>query len=293
MSLLPVWSPWMDCYSSPCTYCVFPTSAMSTIRNRGSIPYIHWGSGSSPISANQPNFQLRDITAGTYDTYLRDFATAAKNWGHSFFLDFNPEMNVAGAYNPWGVNANGNLPSDYVPAWRHVHNIFTSVGVTNATWVWCPNIEYTGSYKPLSSLYPGDAYVDWTCLDGYNWGTNPWNPNVWLTFSQTFGPSYSNITGTIAPSKPMVIGETASTEYGGSKAAWITDMLKTQLPLNFPKIKGLLWFETYDPRGYDWPIETSSTSQSAFATNIKLPTYAANQFAATGSGKIQPLSSTG
>ena len=139
--------------------------------------------------------------------------------------------------------------------------------------------------SPTASLYPGDAYVDWTCLDGYNWGTNPWNPNVWLTFSQTFGPSYSNITGSIAPSKPMVIGETASTEYGGSKAAWITDMLKTQLPLNFPKIKGFLWFEMWDSRGYDWPIILSSTSQSAFATNIKLSSYAANQFAATGGRK--------
>ena len=266
---------------------------MNTVRNHGSIPFIHWGSGSSPTSANQPNFQLRDVTAGTYDSYLTSFATAAKSWGHPFFLDFNAEMNVAGAYNPWGVNANGNLPSDYVPAWRHVHDIFTSVGATNATWVWCPNVEYTGSYKPLSSVYPGDAYVDWTCLDGYNWGTNPWNPNVWATFAQTFGASYSLITGTIAPSKPMVIGETASTEYGGSKAAWITDMLKTQLPLNFPKIKGFLWYETWDSRGYDWPIETSSPSQSAFATNIKLSSYAANQFAGTGGGKVQPLSSTG
>ena len=163
-------------------------------------------------------------------------------------------MNLAGAYTPWGVNANGNSPSDYVPAWRHVHDIFTSVGATNATWVWCPNIEYQGSYKPLSSLYPGDAYVDWTCLDGDNWGTNPWNPNVWTTFAQTFGASDSLITGTIAPSKPMVIGETASTEYGGSKAAWITDMLKTQLPLNFPKIKGFLGFEAWDSRGYDSPM---------------------------------------
>ena len=286
MSLLPFASPWMNCNVSPCRYYAFPTSAMSAIRSRGSIPFFLWGSGSSPISPDQPNFQLRDITAGTYDSYIRSFATAAKSWGYPFFLSFDAEMNLK--WNPWGVLANGNLGSDFVPAWRHVHDIFTSVGATNATWVWCPNIEHSASYKPLSSLYPGDAYVDWTCLDGYNWGTQPLKPNVWLTFSQTFAPTYSLITGTIAPSKPMVIAETASTEYGGSKAAWITDMLKTQLPLYFPKIKGFLWFEVFD--GYDWPIETSSTSKSAFATYIQLSSYAANVFASLGAGKIKPLS---
>ena len=187
------------------------------------------------------------------------------------------------------MQRNGNLPDDFVPAWRHVHDIFTSVGANNATWVWCPNVEYTGSYQPLSTLYPGDAYVDWTCLDGYNWGTNPWKPNVW-GLQPDVPASYSKITGTIAPSKPMVIAETASTEYGGSKAAWITDMLKTQLPLYFPKIKAFLWFEKWDERGYDWPIETSSTSKSAFATNIQLALYAANNFASLASGKIKPLS---
>ena len=54
---------------------------------------------------------------------------------------------------------------------------------------------------------------------------------------------------TIAPSKPFIIAETASTEYGGSKAAWITDMLSTQIPLYFPKLKGFLWFEKRDDAG--------------------------------------------
>ena len=67
-------------------------------------------------------------------------------------------------------------------------------------------------------------------------------------------------------------------------------MLKTQLPTYFPKIKGFLWFEKYDERGYDWPIETSSTSKSAFATYIQLTNYAANSFAGLGSGKVMPLS---
>jgi endoglucanase len=66
-------------------------------------------------------------------------------------------------------------------------------------------------------VYPGDAYVDWTCLDGYNWGSNPaGNLGGWQTFDQVYHSTYHDIVDTLAPTKPMIIGEMASTEYGGS-----------------------------------------------------------------------------
>ncbi len=48
--------------------------------------------------------------------------------------------------------------------------MFTSAGASNVSWVWNPNVSYTGS-TPLGGLYPGDGYVDWVALDSYNWGT--------------------------------------------------------------------------------------------------------------------------
>ena len=73
---------------------------------------------------------------------------------------------------PLGEGANGNKPGEYVAAWRHVHDIFAAAGATNATWVWCPYADVTPQPAPSPSYYPGDAYVDWTCLDGYNWANN-------------------------------------------------------------------------------------------------------------------------
>jgi beta-mannanase len=277
-------SPFANCSSSPCTNYSFPSGAMELIRNHGSIPFFSWASQSTPSSPNEPNYQLSDVLNGTYDSYIRSFATAAKNWGHPFFLRFNWEMN--GNWFPWGANTNGNKPGESVAVWRHVHDIFTSVGATNASWVWCPNIDPEHHYQSLSSFYPGDSYVDWTCLDGYNWGTNPAKPDRWRTFDQLYYTSYHEITDTIAPSKPMIIGEVGSTEYGGSKAAWISDML-SKIPTSYPKIRGLLWFDRYDS-GMDWPIETSSSATSAFATGIHNPAYATNTFGTLGSGPIQP-----
>jgi hypothetical protein len=93
----------------------------------------------------------------------------------------------------------------------------------------------------------------------------------------------------VAPSKPIMIGETASAEDGGSKAAWITDLLTTQLPTNYPQIKAVLWFNWNggDPSA-QWPIDSSSTSQSAFAQGIASSYYTTNQFGSIAGGPIAP-----
>jgi beta-mannanase len=223
------------------------------VQNAGSLSLADMSTGSVP---------LRDITAGGYDSYLRTWATQAKAWGHPFFL--RPDWEMNGGWFPWGTtSANQNTPAEYVAAWRHMYDIFSSAGATNVTWVWCPNLEYNGSV-PFSQLYPGDAYVDWTCLDGYNKGSSS------VGFASLFGQSYTDLVK-LAPSKPVMIGETSSFEYSGAKAAWITDALGTQLPQRFPQVKAFVWFNwrIAENGGWsDWEIESSASSQAAFKSAI-------------------------
>ncbi len=115
-----------------------------------------------------------------------------------------------GGWFPWSEGVNGNKSGEFVTAWRHVHDIFTSVGATNVTWVWCPNIDPTNDFQNLESLYPGDEYVDWTGLDGYNWGTNPAKPDRWRSFDQLYKSTYDTIVKAVAPSKPLMISEIGS-----------------------------------------------------------------------------------
>ncbi len=260
-------------------YCGFQTAEYEAVRNHGAIPFFSWNPG-----PGTGNFTDAQIAAGAQDSYLRAWASAAKSWGHPLFLRFAWEMN--GSWFPWGVGNNGTRASDYVAMWRHVHDVFASEGATNVTWVWCPNIDPYNTLAPLSSLYPGDSYVDWTCLDGYN-GDDPW-----ASFGSLFTSSYNAITDTIAPSKPMIIGETASTETGGSKAQWITDLLGG-LPAGFPKIRGLLWFDKVGlgPGGYsDWPIESSLTATLAFLDGIQNSAYTTNTYATLNTSPIPPPS---
>jgi len=289
LSIVHFASPFADCSSSPCSFYRFPTSLMTRVREHGAIPFLSWSSQSTPSSVNESNFRLSDVIAGRYDAYVRSFAEAAKNWRHPFFLRFDHEMN--GDWFPWSEGVNGNQAGQYVAAWRHVHLIFTSVGVTNATWVWCPNASPTDTVAKLAELYPGDAYVDWTCLDGYNFGTNPSRSTSWMSFDEIYRSSYRKIVGAIAPTKPMIIGEVASSEHGGSKAAWIREMLR-ELSISYSKLRGVLWFDRYDS-DMDWPIETSSTAIAAFARGIRISAYTTNTYANLATSPIRPPGATG
>jgi hypothetical protein len=260
--------PFQTCWRGACTQNDFPRARLDAIRSYGAITMLNWSSMASPLAASEPQFTLAAVASGAYDTYIRSFAQAAAAWGHPFLLRFDWEMN--GNWFPWAEGANGNQPGSFVAAWRHVHDIFVAAGASNAKWVWCPNVDFEHQFVSYSELYPGSSYVDWTCLDGYNFGGSSW-----MTFNQVFSSSYQAIQQ-IAPSKPLIIGETASVEAGGSKAAWITDMFN-QLASGYPNIRALVWFDASDG-GNVWPLESSLSAEKAFAAGIASPAYTTNTY---------------
>lgn len=229
-------------------------SPLNRVRNAGRLSLVDAVTGSVP---------LRQIANGAYDTAFRTWAIQAKLWGHPFLLRFDFEMN--GGWEPWGTRPfNRSTPADFVAAWRHVHDIFTAAGATNVGWVWCPNTNAPHhKMTSFASLYPGSAYVDWTCLDGYNFG------KPWTSFARIFGSSYRQVMH-LAPDKPMLIGEVASTRHGGNKARWIRSMFHA-LATGFRNIDGLVWFDKWaldDGHELDWPIELSRSASDAFKRGI-------------------------
>ncbi len=278
---------WGDMFFSPqyCGgYCNFDPTLFDRVRNHGSIPFVTWAS--APATGA---FTNAAIAAGAQDAYLRRWARAAKRWGHPFFLRFDWEMN--GSWFGWGVGPNGNTAADYVAMWRHVHRVFESVGATNVTWVWCPNVDLD-HLAPLASLYPGDEYVDWVGLDGYNWGTNPAGHNGgWETFEQVYRSTYDTIVKWIAPGKPVIVSEVGSSEHGGSKAGWITDMLSVQLLKKFPKVAGVLWFDrrvVKRPTGWTGRSSLRARRRRAFASAIQKRAYTTNAYASLRGPKVSP-----
>jgi Glycosyl hydrolase family 26 len=293
-------APWDCAYSTP--RCATQDRFASNAGKEPSI--VHWGAGApwdhdfnywvgtlnlvnargdlNLVDLQSRSAKLRDVASGLYDSSFTRWAQQAKAWGHPFFLRWDWEMN--GSWFPWGTtSSNQNTPADYVAAWRHIHDLFSMAGAANVTWVWSVNAEYSATV-PIQKLYPGDGYVDWTSVDGYNKSSATW----WHTFRDLFASTYAHLLK-IAPSKPIMIAETSSREVGGSKAAWIRDAL-TQLSQNFPRVNAVVWFN-WRIDGDDWEIESSASSQAAFAAAVASPYYAPG--GGFGNlpllGKIKPL----
>jgi mannan endo-1,4-beta-mannosidase len=274
--------PFAECSGASCDFINFPRTPLENVRTHGAIPFFSWSSSATPQTANQRPYRLARIVDGSLDPFIRKFAESARQWEHPFFLRLNWEMN--GFWFPWSEGVNGNARGTFVAAWRHVHDIFAQVGAENVTWVWCPNVDFTRKLIPLNRVYPGHNYVDWTCLDGFNWGDRK-DSAGWQNFNQVFHETYKRVLR-IARNKPMVIGEVASNEKGGSKANWIKHTLKI-VPNKYRRIRALIWFDVVDGNT-NWPIESSKNSRRAFAHWIQRNVFRPNEYGGIEQSPIQP-----
>ncbi|KPK55573.1 MAG: hypothetical protein AMJ59_23660, partial [Gammaproteobacteria bacterium SG8_31] len=146
-------------------------------------------------------FSLENIASGKADEQLEHFAKGAKKFGKPLFVSFAHEMNTH--WYPWGNQD----PETYIKAYRHVHEVISRTA-PNITWVWNPDI-----YSAIGRYYPGDAYVDWVAIDGYNWHNKE-------TTAQIFEKS---LTEAKAYKKPIMIGEFACAKDSG---ACVSDFMK-------------------------------------------------------------------
>jgi hypothetical protein len=220
-------------------------------QSQGAIPELDW-----QPQDNGNGISFNDVTAGKYDGYINNFARATRSLGSPIRINLAPEVN--GNWEPWGIGNNGNNPDNFKAFYRYVVNKFRAQGASNVSWIFAPNIHYWGESASYADLYPGDSYVDFTGLDGYNWGTTQsWSS--WQSFSDIFRSSYNDITS--VSSKNVIITEFASTEVGGNKAQWILDMFR-DVRGSFPRISGITWFN--ENKETDWRINSSDASMEAF-----------------------------
>jgi hypothetical protein len=217
------------------------------------------------VSLVTVDFPVSEILSGAANARVDAMAAAAKSFGSQILLRPGWEMN--GTWYAWSRK------TDYAAAWRRLVDRMRGAGATNVRFVWCVNVLY-GTGSDPAPYYPGDAYVDYVGIDGYNWGVGSAKPDRWKTPSEVFGPTIQRC-AEIAPTKQIVICETACTEHGGSKAEWIGQLLGNFLP-SHPRIVGLCWFnDLADAAGMDWLIETSAAAQAAFKAGIASPYYLA------------------
>jgi len=231
----------------------FPLSSCKNVYDAGYIPHIVW----------EPWIGIDDFLSGNLDADLEKFGQDIAEFGNPVMLRWGHEFN--GDWYPWSYNNNELVPaSKWIEAYKYVHDKIIEAGGTNAIWLWSPNCGNGGKNpQDFTLYYPGDEYVDWIAIDGYNWGTSQtWSS--WQLFAGVFGPTYNKIV-TKYPKKPIMISEFGCTGTGGNKAAWITDMFN-QLKNNYKKIKAIVWFNVN--KETDWRFNETVESTNAFKAGL-------------------------
>jgi len=240
----------------------FPREPAAAIDARGAVPLISWEPWDSWAGGvDQPQYALPRIVAGAYDPLIDRWATQIARYKKPVMIRFAPEMN--GDWRPWATGLNGNQPGDYVAAWRHVRQRFDRAAARNAIWVWNPIIAYEGS-TPLTGLFPGPSEVNWTAVDGYNWGSiGPWG---WQSYADIFAPTVSAL-HQLAPTRPVMIAETGSAP-DARKPAWVTDTLRSA---HADRVGAVVWFE-YD-KETDWRLGSDPATAAAAGSVLRGPDW--------------------
>jgi beta-mannanase len=217
-------------------------SVLDAIHSYGATPFVSWSCA-----------DVGSVASGADDSEIQAYANALRSYGYPVLLRWYWEMNSpSGSFNQscGGVDD----PSGYIAAWRHVRTLFEQDGASNVAFVWNPS-----RVPDASSWYPGDGYVDWIGVDGYDiGGTGD------AAFGNLFGAFYREWSG---QGKPLLVGETGATS--ADQTAFI-DGMETDIGTEFPDIKAVVYWDAVGSRA-DWVL--SGPGLSAFSSMAATPFF--------------------
>jgi Glycosyl hydrolase family 26 len=199
--------------------------------------------------------QVAGAAAGSsvYQDMVR-WADAVRATGHPVLVTFHHEPETRSS-DRYGSN------TDFIAAWRKIHDVFASRGARNAEWVW--TLSANSFHVPASDQryanrwYPGGSYVDYVGADPYNWVNCGQGRGGWRTLADILAPA---MTWARAHHKGMVLAEFASNvdpHNSAHKAQWIADAHR-YISQNRGTFRAVFYFNNVDGNRCHWKIDTPS-----------------------------------
>ena len=205
---------------------------------------------------NQPNYNYDAILRGDWNDYLRSFAESVKAYEGEVILIPFEEMN--GNWYAWSGTVNGNTPEKHKQAFRYVRSFFNEV--KNVKFAWDVNVtsEPNTPENAMENYYPGDKYVDYLGVNGFNFG----DPEPWMSFREIFDTTLRKLE---MFNKPVFIFSMASAD-GPGKAEWIRQGLGEDV-YNYANLKGWIWFN--EDKEKDWRVWSDEEALKAFQEVVR------------------------
>jgi hypothetical protein len=239
----------------------FPLAACESLSTNGYLPHIVWEAW---ISNDISSISLQDILNGKYDAYIEKFGEMAALFGKPLMVRWGHEMN--GNWYPWSGPRNGFSASNYIKTYQHVHDLTIKSGGSNVIWLWSPNAVSTPncSSNTFASYYPGDSYVDWIAMDGFNFGASQsWSH--WTEFDELFDELYQVLQENF-PNKPIMIGEMGTSPSGGKKSRWMENFFRVTKKC-YKNIRAWTWFNIN--KETDWRFDSDKEVFNQFKKGVR------------------------
>jgi beta-mannanase len=236
--------PWKTQAGACAPFNIYPYLPERVSQN-GAIPMITWEPLQEGVR-DQSIFRYENILAGVFDTCIRAYAQDVKDFRTTVLIRFGHEMN--GNSNSWTGIQNANNPDAYVRVYRRIVDIFKEVGAENARFVWSPDhaspSEVPAPSNDFRNYYPGDGYVDFIGVSGYNWGNDPIRGGGWVAPRALF-TTFLDVIKREYPGKPVILAEVGSVKSTptNSRKQWIRDLF--EFAKNRPEVKAIVWFNDF------------------------------------------------
>jgi hypothetical protein len=203
------------------------------------------------------------ITNGASDRLIASVAKKLAGMKRPILLRWGWEMN--GDWFEWAGSQNGQKPGAYVKAWRRIHGIFRDHQATNVAWVWSPNWNSApdASWNRFQHYYPGDDYVDWVGVSGYDF------------YDETPATLFTAVTEAYGGRKPLILSETAAVDLGAhTKARWIRKL--ATWAAKTPSLGAVVWFDTDIQEGtdHDFRPDTEADALAAYRAMVRADRFA-------------------
>jgi Glycosyl hydrolase family 26 len=254
---------------TPTTY--VPVTSFATVAGRKpniTVYYSPWGAsfraryvtaaaqaGAVVLVQMEPwHTNMAAVAAGSWDGYLRRFATQVRHYGGQVILSFAPEAD--GGWYPWGWHHAH--PYDYRAAWRHVVTLFRSMGASNVTWLWDISGRKPGS-AGARNWWPGGQYVDWAGIDGY-----------YVAPADTFQSVIGDAVATVRKltHKPILLSEVGI----GPAAGQVKKIPGLFAGIRSDHLLGLIYFDVAQHHGLyhqDWRLDDNPAAVAAFQAGVR------------------------
>lgn len=241
--------------------CAFPAEAIQKVYQDERLLLLTL----QPFSETLDWIAIPEIISGLYDQQIKEWAEGLKNIGEPVFVRPLDEMN--GGWAPWCAWFYGKDTELYIQAWRHIVDIFRVAKADNVFFVWNPHERSYPDFQWNNAhlYYPGDDYVDWIGLGGYNNG-NVQQGDVWREFEEIFKPLYTEYIK-YYPDKPFMLTEFGCNEAGGDKAKWIEKAMASLTNNNYPNLKIATWFDSQN-NAMLYQLDSSEEAFAAFQKGL-------------------------